>query len=527
MKPAKRSSWRGRLALGINGLAKGINSMALAVSGNSGGYESTRARNRRLRGFRTQQGDAASDIHPSLPELRTQSRELSRNSPIIAGARHTKVNGAIGTGLQFKSELDAEALGIEPDVAQALEDTIEAEFELFSRECDFNREQHFRRLQRVLARSTGENGDAGIARRFKRYPGQTYGTKLVLIEADRISNPHRRADTDKIKGGVQIKDGVVQGYWVTDRHPGDRMTAALNWKYVPRFGRNSGQVQMVLPFEHLRVGQLRGVPDLAPVITTIKLLSDYTEAEVSAALNDAVLFAFQKLTPDDEAAGAGLSDEKTGQPTSGGSNESEVEVDGRSLKVFDLDTASDIIVKKPERPNTQFEAFVDAVLKYIGATLQIPFELLLMHFSASYSASRAAMELAWKAWAAEREMLILGAFDVVVEWFFYEAVALGRIDLPGFFDDPKKRLAYMSHIWVPPTRIQIDPVKEATADETDIRNYVKTREQVITERTRGDWPRKFRQARQEHNDLDDAGMLNTGDQTPQRSEAARQATNGN
>jgi hypothetical protein len=43
--------------------------------------------------------------------------------------------------------------------------------------------------------SAGLSGDIGIARRYRKRPGETYGTRIVLLEADRISNPGRHADT--------------------------------------------------------------------------------------------------------------------------------------------------------------------------------------------------------------------------------------------------------------------------------------------------------------------------------------------
>lgn len=45
----------------------------------------------------------------------------------------------------------------------------------------------------------------------------------------------------------------------------------------------------------------------------------------------------------------------------------------------------------PGRPNPNFDPFVIAVLKQIGAALEIPYEILIMAFSSNYSASRAAI----------------------------------------------------------------------------------------------------------------------------------------
>jgi capsid protein len=42
----------------------------------------------------------------------------------------------------------------------------------------------------------------------------------------------------------------------------------------------------------------------------------------------------------------------------------------------------------PKRPNTALDGFVQAVFQQIGIALGLPFEILVKHFTASYSAAR-------------------------------------------------------------------------------------------------------------------------------------------
>jgi capsid protein len=64
----------------------------------------------------------------------------------------------------------------------------------------------------------------------------------------------------------------------------------------------------------------------------------------------------------------------------------------------------------PARPNPEFDAFVMSILRQIGVGLEIPYEILIKHFTASYSASRAALETAWqffrrrRTWLARRSL---------------------------------------------------------------------------------------------------------------------------
>jgi lambda family phage portal protein len=487
------------MALGMKKLGHGLASTfergAMALGGfttGRGGHESGRRDTRRTRGWRPGQGSAAADDLPDLPELRGRSRDLDRNNPLAHGAIQTKANGVVGAGLQLRSVIDADVLGItDPQRIQQLQYTIEREWDLFSREADFSGQMHLMDLQRLIYWSGTISGDIGIARRYRKRPGETYGTRIVAIEADRICNPNRRADSDLIQAGVQLSaDGEVLGYHVTDRHPGDMRGSALSWRYVPRRGP-SGMLQFILAVRATRPGQVRGLPLFSPIEETLKQLGDYTAAEIKAAINDAYLFATEETPTEIDDEGNPIVTRPDGQADDAG------ELTLEDLTITTLPPGSKLNVKAPARPNTAFDGFVASFCKYIGASLGLPYEVLLMHFAASFSASRGALEVAYKGFLIERDWFIRTVLDTVREWQFTEMVAGGRFDAPGFFDDPIKRLAWLGREWIGPTRVQINPQVEAKADETDIILGVKTREQVMTERTGGSFDTKSKQVLRE------------------------------
>ena len=104
-----------------------------------------------------------------------------------------------------------------------------------------------------------------------------------------------------------------------------------------------------------------------------------------------------------------------------------------------------------------------AVLRQIGVALELPFEVLVKHFTASYSAARAAIMEAWRFYQREREFLVEAFCRPVWEWAITEAVARGLLDAPGFFDDPLVRDAWLGTEWIGASAPQIDPLKEANA----------------------------------------------------------------
>ena len=128
-----------------------------------------------------------------------------------------------------------------------------------------------------------------------------------------------------------------------------------------------------------------------------------------------------------------------------------------------LEPGEDIVFGNPSHPNTGFDVFMRAMCEQVGAALEIPADLLMMSFNSSYSASRAALLEAWKAFRMRREWLVKDFCEPVYELWLTEAVALGRISAPGFFADPLVRRAYLQADWIGPSQGQLDPTKEVQA----------------------------------------------------------------
>jgi capsid protein len=101
--------------------------------------------------------------------------------------------------------------------------------------------------------------------------------------------------------------------------------------------------------------------------------------------------------------------------------------------------------------------------------------------------------MAWQMFRMRRSWLAWKFCQPVYEWVITEAVASGRLVAPGYFDDPILREAWLGSDWIGPSRIQLDPYKEASADQIDLQMRTKTRAQIIMERTGGSFEAKHAQ----------------------------------
>jgi len=199
------------------------------------------------------------------------------------------------------------------------------------------------------------------------------------------------------------------------------------------------------------------MPYLAPIIELVKQISKYTNAEVAAAVVNSYFTVFLKSPSGD----TGLSAFEMTEETNAASDDKDYKL---GMGAF-ITLANDETVEfaDPKRPNQNFDGFMTALLRQIGAALSLPYELLNYQFSSSYSASRSAMLLAWKMFKTRRTWLENHFCNVVYENWFEEAVLRGRVDAPGFMEDHGIRAAYLQNIWVGPSPGQIDPTKETTA----------------------------------------------------------------
>jgi len=469
-------------------------SMALA-----GGYNGASKSNRAFKSWKVSGGDADSDLLPDLPTLRERSRDLVRNNPLATGAINTAVTNVVGTGLVLHSRIDREYLNLSDEDADAWERNAEREFKLWAEsvECDAARTLNFYSHQDLCFRSALENGDIFYLLPFIKRKGSSYGLKLKAIEADRVTNKDCARDSATLAGGIETdSNGAPVKVHILENHPGEKGKTTTSWNVVPMFGRKSGRRNILHLFEQRRVGQRRGAPYLSPVIESLKQLGRFTDAELMAAVVSGMFTVFVK-----SETGSGLGNADEAQTT----NDTDYELGNGAI--VGLGNNESIETANPGRPNAAFDPFVMAILRQIGSALEIPFELLVKHFTASYSASRAAFVEAWKFFKKRRKWLADYFCQPVYESFLYEAVASGRIVAPGFMEDERVRKAYLGSMWIGPGKGQIQELQEVKAARERIDSGLSTLAQETAEINGGDWDQNHRQSVKEHKARQDDGLI--------------------
>lgn len=474
------------------------------------GYTGASISRNSLLGWRSRAADARSDINPDLPVLRARSRDLERNSPLACGAVGAQVTAVIGTGLTCQPQPDARALGISDAEAQEWSDTTVREWMLFagSPECDITRTQDFNALQALAYHAVLASGDVFALLSASTRQSSPYRLALQLVEADRVCNPGTLPDTEKLSAGVECDDyGAPVAYHICTTHPGASLPAAWKWDRRDAFGAD-GNRQVLHLFHRRRPGQVRGVPMLAPVIEPIKQLQRYSEAELQAAVVSGTHAVFVRM--DANAFGDVFSQEGQASYVSRAAawdgSIPTTSLDGNG-HVIQLMPGESIESSTPGRPNSAFDPFVQAILQQIGMALELPYEVLVKHFTASYSAARAALLDAWRFYRCRRDWFSSSFCQPVYDAWLREAVAIGRVRAPGFFHDAAVRRAWSSAIWIGDGPGSIDPLKEVESAMLRIDSGISTiaAESILHDGV--DWRVKHRQRVIEQQAREAAGLV--------------------
>lgn len=494
---------------------------------------------RATKGFTAKSGSPSEDIDIYNSRLRQRARMLYMSAPVATSAIKTNRTNVIGVGLQLKCSINREILGMTPEQAEEWQKLTEQEWALWAsnkRACDATGLNDFYEIQQLALASWLVSGDVfGLLKHYETTELEPYSLHVHLIEADRIATPTEGENVivnltrgrdpttqNRIFDGVEINDnGQVVAYHIRSTYPYEQTGEETTWTRVEAYGKETGLPQIVHLMESERCDQYRGVSYLAQVIEQLLQLGRYANSELTAAVVESFFTAFIKTEADTSENPLGeMGESDIEQERVGYENDYELGPGAMNM----LAPGEDVVFGDPKRPAGGFNNFIRAISEQIGAALEIPADLLLKSFNASYSASRAALLEAWKAFKMRRVWFVNDFCKPIYEAWLDEAVARGRINAPGFFSDPLIRLAYLGADWIGPSQGMLDPTKEITAETLAVAQGFSTREQSTKRLNGGQWESNIETITRENEKLAEANaILSPPQATPGEGDQTQQA----
>lgn len=418
-------------------------------------------------------GSAYTDTPPNERDrMVSRSHDAWRNH-MVAGAAVVRVRtNVVGTGLVPHSTVNARALGLTDDEADALNVALDEAWASWAEDpaqCDVEGTLDFYQLQALALISALLSGDAwALTPALPRYRG-AWELKVQLIDSGRVSNPDAIMDTPTLQQGVELDaSGFPLAVHIARFHPGETLFHAesLAWDRREIWGASTGRRRVMQVWQDKdRIGQVRGVPMLAPILEPLQVLETYSRAELTAAVVSSLFTVFlergEEALDSDLNPLAGIVGEETIDEAARDSAATE-SIELAAGSVMELPEGFKISQANPARPNAQYDPFFRAVLSQIGARLELPLDVLLLSYNTSYSAARAAMLEAYRMFGMRRWWLVQQFCAPVRALWLDEVVARGVLRLPGYAD-PVRRAAYALCMWVGPARGSMDELKEAQA----------------------------------------------------------------
>jgi len=427
--------------------------------------------------------------------------DIARNDGWASASMSRSLDLVVGSGWRLAVDLPAATLGLTPDQADEISDQIEEAWQSYAFDpgfyCDATRQGPMSAVLGLAYRHRIGDGEALAEICWSEERGAPYATYVKMIDPDRLSNPFGAADRIDLRAGVALDpDGAAVGYHVRTNHPDDDAVwgaGAPRWEYVER-ETEWGRPVMVHAFEAQQAGQFRGVPPLAPILRKLKQMVRYDEAELQAALVNAVLAAF--------ITSPGNHDQLAEAMTAG-------ELDDINLKRLTAYSAApprlpggtahflypgdQVTLTQPGHPNSGFEAFFRAALRNVASTVGLTYEQLTMDWSqVNYSSARAALLEIWRGLTARKDMFAAQFMNQVYRAWLEEFFDRRVIRLPGVAVSFEAAPAAWARCdWIGPARGWVDPEKEAKAAQLRLEIGISDLERECAEQGL-DWKRVAR-----------------------------------
>ena len=359
--------------------------------------------------------------------LRLECLDLRRNNPIVAGVCERFADNVVGAGIVPQAKTSSATWN----------EQAESFFREWGKVCDYRKRNSLREIQRMVVQQRLLAGESFFA--------LTDGRQIQPIEAERIVTPAGKEAESRIVDGIRLSDGGIPlEFFVAPR---DKQGRADATKTEPVRREDIIHVAASMRFD-----QVRGIPELSPVITALRDFGMLTESTLDRAKMDA-------------RRGWAISGEQGAQKMRnlGDRNVTANAVAGG--KIYEkIEDGTTYYLGKDEKieslasntPNSQYVSFNELILRIIGASLSIPYEFLILDFKqGSFSASKAAMAqtyktfLNWWTWTCERFCHRL--------WVWRIAAAIKDRDLPPAPVDGRGVSEWWKVEWSQPDYTWIDP----------------------------------------------------------------------
>lgn len=439
--------------------------------------------NYRPRRVYSQAGESAERI---LTQDRAQ--DLYANDFGARSAVDSIATNAVGTGLMPQPRFPLKRLGITEEQAFDVKEQMEWNWAEWCEQAHVSGTMHFEDIQFSGLSSVLRMGEL-LHLPVRQDPApknaRTYSLALQTLTPRRLVTPADKIADPSVRDGVHVNEyGKPLGYWIAAPTPSafgsgawtsHAALSSRDFRYSPaRIAHRPGAFHI---FRHTEEEQVRGVSSLS---TAVKLFRNMTDAIDYELLAQVLAASFPVFIGQEEGRpglpSVVMEQYNLADPATGERERSFYQEVEAGQFIYGAKGEKPYILES-KRPSANFMAFVELILRAQGASMGIPYEVLLKDFSkTNYSSARAALNEAWKVFQMYRSWFARLYCQPLWNMVQEEAYLRGRLILPssapGFY---QARFMWCNAYWYGPSRGYVDPVKEIQANLLAIDNRLMPR----------------------------------------------------
>lgn len=393
-------------------------------------------------------------------KLRSRSRYEIFNNGYGRGIVETLANDTIGTGPRLQMQ------NLSPEVAIL----VERRFHEWAASINLAAKL------RLMRRAKCIDGESFAL--FVPNPVRAKGVPMDVrvYEADQIATPWGMTSNGNAVDGIVFDDfGNPAIYHFLKRHPGDEGSSGFGEGVDPIKAEN-----VIHYFSEDRPGQRRGLPEVVSSLQLLPELRRFTLAVLAAA--------------ETAADFAGVAQTKQTAEDAGGPSATPydtIELERRMLTV--LPDNYELGQIKAEQPATTYREFKGEVINEIARPLNMPFNIAACNSASyNYASGRMDHQTYFKSLTVERSFIAAVILDrIFAKWFELAVLTEGYLPQEARMADFDP-----AHVWFWDGQEHVDPTKEATADETNLRNNTTTLAEIYAAKGQ-DWESQIQQRSRE------------------------------
>lgn len=402
----------------------------------------------------------------NLRLLRARGRELVRNNPIAKHYLNLLATNVVGpSGIRYRSRVRNNDGKLNKLINRKIEDG----WEEFCRagNCTVDGFYSMRGVQDLGIRTAAMDGE-NLVRMVPNYPNK-WGFALQLLDADQLDHNYSRAPgqgrngsrENEIRLGVEVDSwGRPVAYWINPGHPSD-IGGSLERQRIP-----AEQINHL--FDRYRPNQTRGLTWFHPVMTALKMLHGYAEAELVAARVGAAKPGYLEYT--DAAFGAGTYDAPNpDQPLRMEANPGVIEKLPPGLKYTSIPA---------DHPSGAFATFVSANLRWTACGLGASYNSLANDLvGVNYSSLRSGLLIERDRWCVLQNWFAESFLQPIFNAWLTCSLLSGALVL-----DSRDAARFNAGVWQPRGWRWVDPLKDSQGAIIDIAACLDSPQRIVAER---------------------------------------------